>query len=216
MDFHVGAEDSAGDGQAGCLEAITKEFIETQCVVATGGRVEGRAAAFSRVGLDGEGADHEHSALRLNHVEVHLPGRIFEDSKTANLVGQMRAILQRVLRASVEVDTLTIGAIEKGLLLYLGVAASDQNEDAAHLSQRRSRPGAGEQTTGQLSRQPERGSCGDERAERPKRYRLERMRLAIEGRKARRPPPGVHATVLTAMRASVSTSSRSNTRPERF
>ncbi len=46
----------------------------------------------------------------------------------------MRAILQRVLRASVEVDTLTIGAIEKGLLLYLGVAASDQNEDAAHLA----------------------------------------------------------------------------------
>jgi D-tyrosyl-tRNA(Tyr) deacylase len=46
----------------------------------------------------------------------------------------MRAIIQRVLRASVEMDTRTAGTIEKGLLTYLGVAASDTVEDATYLA----------------------------------------------------------------------------------
>jgi D-aminoacyl-tRNA deacylase len=46
----------------------------------------------------------------------------------------MRAVVQRVLRASVEVDEVTVGIIERGLLVYLGVAAGDQGEDATYLA----------------------------------------------------------------------------------
>ena len=48
----------------------------------------------------------------------------------------MRAVIQRVQRASVEVDALTVGAIENGLLIYLGVAASDTNKDVAYLAEK--------------------------------------------------------------------------------
>ena len=37
----------------------------------------------------------------------------------------MRAVVQRVARASVTVDGLVVGAIERGLLVLLGVAAQD-------------------------------------------------------------------------------------------
>ena len=37
----------------------------------------------------------------------------------------MRAVVQRVLRARVSVDGLPVGAIEAGLLVYLGVAPGD-------------------------------------------------------------------------------------------
>jgi D-tyrosyl-tRNA(Tyr) deacylase len=39
-----------------------------------------------------------------------------------------------VLQASVEVDAVTVGAIERGLLVYLGVAVGDRAEDAAYLA----------------------------------------------------------------------------------
>ncbi len=45
----------------------------------------------------------------------------------------MRAIVQRVLQASVEVDAVTVGAIKAGLLLYLGVAVGDGAEDVSYL-----------------------------------------------------------------------------------
>jgi D-tyrosyl-tRNA(Tyr) deacylase len=48
----------------------------------------------------------------------------------------MRAIVQRVLRASVEVDAVTVGAIERGLLVYLGVAVGDHAEDAIYLAEK--------------------------------------------------------------------------------
>ena len=46
----------------------------------------------------------------------------------------MRAIVQRVIRASVEVDAVTVGAMDRGLLVYLGVAVGDQTEDASYLA----------------------------------------------------------------------------------
>lgn len=46
----------------------------------------------------------------------------------------MRAVLQRVTRASVTVDGETIGAIERGFLVLLGVAQGDQESDAQYLA----------------------------------------------------------------------------------
>ena len=42
----------------------------------------------------------------------------------------MRAVLQRVTRARVEVDGELVGAIERGLLVYLGVATADAPVEA--------------------------------------------------------------------------------------
>lgn len=46
----------------------------------------------------------------------------------------MRIVLQRVSRASVTVADETIGAIERGLLVLLGVAHGDTEEDARQLA----------------------------------------------------------------------------------
>jgi D-aminoacyl-tRNA deacylase len=48
----------------------------------------------------------------------------------------MRAVVQRVARASVEVDGEVVGAIGAGLLVYLGAAAGDGDEDAAYVAQK--------------------------------------------------------------------------------
>ena len=45
----------------------------------------------------------------------------------------MRAVIQRVSRASVDVDNETIGSIERGFLVLLGVADEDTEEDMAYL-----------------------------------------------------------------------------------
>lgn len=45
----------------------------------------------------------------------------------------MRAVIQRVSRASVDVDNETIGSIERGFLVLLGVADDDTEEDMAYL-----------------------------------------------------------------------------------
>jgi D-aminoacyl-tRNA deacylase len=45
----------------------------------------------------------------------------------------MRAVLQRVRRARVEVDNKIVGAIETGLLVLLGVAKADQQSGADYL-----------------------------------------------------------------------------------
>jgi D-aminoacyl-tRNA deacylase len=42
----------------------------------------------------------------------------------------MRAVIQRVSRAAVRVDGLTVGAIERGFLLLLGVTHSDGRAEA--------------------------------------------------------------------------------------
>ncbi len=45
----------------------------------------------------------------------------------------MRAVLQRVTRASVRIEGETVGEINRGLVVLLGVARDDAREDAAYL-----------------------------------------------------------------------------------
>lgn len=67
----------------------------------------------------------------------------------------MRAVLQRVLRASVTVDDLPTGAIEGGLLVYLGIAPGDGEAEvewfARKVSEMRIFEGVGERA-GQMDR----------------------------------------------------------------
>jgi D-aminoacyl-tRNA deacylase len=46
----------------------------------------------------------------------------------------MRAVIQRVLYASVKVDEKITGSIQKGLLILLGIEDADQQEDIGWLS----------------------------------------------------------------------------------
>lgn len=48
----------------------------------------------------------------------------------------MRAVVQRVSRASVSVDGEVAGAIEEGLLVLLGVGHDDQESDAEYLAEK--------------------------------------------------------------------------------
>ncbi len=48
----------------------------------------------------------------------------------------MRAVVQRVSAASVSVASAVTGAIDRGLLVYLGVAAGDTEEDASYLAEK--------------------------------------------------------------------------------
>lgn len=46
----------------------------------------------------------------------------------------MRALVQRVLEATVEVDGVIVGQIARGLLVFLGVHASDSDANADYLA----------------------------------------------------------------------------------
>ncbi len=48
----------------------------------------------------------------------------------------MKALLQRVINASVKVENQTIAEIEKGILVFLGVEKDDTEDDAMHLSKK--------------------------------------------------------------------------------
>ena len=48
----------------------------------------------------------------------------------------MRAVIQRVSRAKVTVDSAVVGAISRGLLVLLGVARTDTLEDARWLAEK--------------------------------------------------------------------------------
>ncbi len=48
----------------------------------------------------------------------------------------MRAVVQRVTESSVEVDGETLGEIGSGLLVLLGVAADDTEEDASQIAKK--------------------------------------------------------------------------------
>ncbi|MBR3297651.1 MAG: D-tyrosyl-tRNA(Tyr) deacylase [Clostridia bacterium] len=45
----------------------------------------------------------------------------------------MRAVVQRVKRASVEVENKTVGSIGAGLLVFLGIAPGDTDDDIAYI-----------------------------------------------------------------------------------
>jgi D-tyrosyl-tRNA(Tyr) deacylase len=45
----------------------------------------------------------------------------------------MRAVVQRVSRASVTVDTRVTGSIDRGLLVFLGAGAGDTDEDLRYI-----------------------------------------------------------------------------------
>jgi D-tyrosyl-tRNA(Tyr) deacylase len=48
----------------------------------------------------------------------------------------MKAVVQRVFRASVSVEGTIRGSIDRGLLVYLGVARGDGKEDAEYLAEK--------------------------------------------------------------------------------
>jgi D-tyrosyl-tRNA(Tyr) deacylase len=48
----------------------------------------------------------------------------------------MRAVIQRVNSASVVVENETVGAIDRGLLVLLGVSETDTEQDAIYLAQK--------------------------------------------------------------------------------
>lgn len=48
----------------------------------------------------------------------------------------MRAVVQRVARASVAIDGKTVGAISQGLLVLLGVGKEDEPQDADYLAEK--------------------------------------------------------------------------------
>ena len=48
----------------------------------------------------------------------------------------MRALVQRVTRASVSVDAETVGVIGQGLVVFLGVGSGDTEADAAYLAEK--------------------------------------------------------------------------------
>src|SRR5216684_7015776 len=48
----------------------------------------------------------------------------------------MRAVVQRVTRAKVTVEGKTIGEIQKGLVVLLGIARDDAEDDASYLARK--------------------------------------------------------------------------------
>jgi D-tyrosyl-tRNA(Tyr) deacylase len=48
----------------------------------------------------------------------------------------MRAVIQRVIQAKVEVDSRPVGKIDKGLLVYLGVGKGDTDNDAQFMAEK--------------------------------------------------------------------------------
>ncbi|MSQ22866.1 MAG: D-tyrosyl-tRNA(Tyr) deacylase [Dehalococcoidia bacterium] len=48
----------------------------------------------------------------------------------------MRALIQRVVQASVSVDQQVVGSIGRGLVVFLGVGAGDTAEDASYLAEK--------------------------------------------------------------------------------
>lgn len=48
----------------------------------------------------------------------------------------MKAVIQRVRTASVEIDGVTISQIQQGLLVLLGVAKGDQDKDVVYMAEK--------------------------------------------------------------------------------
>lgn len=66
-----------------------------------------------------------------------LPRRfLFHGVEIEQEVGEMRAVVQRVTRASVKVEDQVVGAIEQGLLVLLGVGVDDTQADVDYLAEK--------------------------------------------------------------------------------
>ena len=48
----------------------------------------------------------------------------------------MRALIQRVIKASVTVEEKVVGEIEQGMLIFLGVSVNDDESDAKYLAEK--------------------------------------------------------------------------------
>lgn len=59
---------------------------------------------------------------------------MFSSETNNGRIKQMRAVIQRVKKARVEVSGRTVGAIGRGLLILLGIEHSDSEEDADYLA----------------------------------------------------------------------------------
>jgi D-tyrosyl-tRNA(Tyr) deacylase len=64
----------------------------------------------------------------------------------------MRAVVQRVLRSAVRVEGQTIGAIDRGLTVLLGVARTDTRKDADYLAEKIIRLRIFEDENGKMNR----------------------------------------------------------------
>lgn len=64
----------------------------------------------------------------------------------------MRAVVQRVLRASVEVDGELVGAIDRGLLAFVGAGQGDTDRDAEYLADKVAGLRVFEDEAGRMSR----------------------------------------------------------------
>ena len=64
----------------------------------------------------------------------------------------MRALVQRVSRASVEVDGVVAGAIERGFLVLVGVGAGDTEQQSTALAQKVASLRIFEDATGRMNR----------------------------------------------------------------
>jgi D-tyrosyl-tRNA(Tyr) deacylase len=63
----------------------------------------------------------------------------------------MRAVLQRVSRASVIIDSETVGAIDKGILVLLGVSPDDMDRDVDYMVEKITSLRIFEDTAGQMN-----------------------------------------------------------------
>lgn len=64
----------------------------------------------------------------------------------------MRAVVQRVLRASVEVDGQLVGAIDRGLVAFVGAGQGDTDRDAEYLADKVAGLRVFEDDSGRMSR----------------------------------------------------------------
>jgi D-tyrosyl-tRNA(Tyr) deacylase len=93
-------------------------------------------------------------AIRMGaYDDPHLCGtRRSRPVRIGKISHAMRAVVQRVAHASVTVDGAVVGAIDAGLLVLLGVAAGDAEEQAARLADKVARLRIFENETGKFDR----------------------------------------------------------------
>ncbi|MDR3174266.1 MAG: D-tyrosyl-tRNA(Tyr) deacylase [Treponema sp.] len=103
----------------------------------------------------------------------------------------MKAVVQRVLNASVRVEGALYGSIPRGLLVYLGVARGDTERDAEKLAEKIAHLRIFEDGEGKMNL-----SIGDlpfSEGERPGVLAVSQFTLLADARKGRRPYYGAAA-----------------------